>query len=557
MHFNTKYINLGDSEKEIKNKINYNFNQVLSFAIGPDGLIGPKGATGIPGPSGKMGSSGPTGNRASEWFRSTSLPSTGSSQEFDLWIDDSSSLGDIYERGQSSWSYTGLSLFNSNFFEVYSGIIGPLGLTDKSAIGFKSTYIQNETTLVLSDGYFTGSQINPNNSKLFISTEDQITNPIFSFVKSNGNSSESPSFYWKSTGPISDLLFRSPGKISINSFLDLEFSSFFSGGGGDINFHGNSFYANSLGDFNLVSPNQIKLFTDPSSLVNINSLNIGINSNTLYTKTLTEISYGSTGAEYILNSTPTPGSSFNYFGGISINSNSTSSRIFDFTGMGGHSILYGLPSGSVSSGSHKQVVFGETGGVSAGSTGAPYSYHVKRLNNVIIVPGRITGLPYVNRNLPTFSPTGDTDVLFRVFNITSSSLWNSNMIVVTNQTTITGDGYIYIPSSYSTTFEPLFYSEEGNEYRVYLNDMSGFNGKIRGIVYPYTYENTSGQLSNRIVYIDFPSCSYVDLFWAYKGSNTNPNGRIFWKTCKGDGGVLEVTNQFTISSNPAPAISIR
>jgi hypothetical protein len=554
MHFNTKYVNLGDSEKEIKNKINYNFNQILSFAIGPDGLIGPKGATGIPGPSGKIGGTGPTGDRASEWFRSTSLPSTGSSQEFDLWIDDSSSLGDIYERGQSSWSYTGLSLFNSNFFEVYSGIIGPLGLTDKSAIGFKSSYIQNETSLVLSDEYFSGSQINPNNSKLFVSTEDQITNPIFSFVKSNGNSTESPSFYWKSIGPVSDLLFKSPGKLSINSFLDLEFSSFISGGGGDINLNGNSFYSNTLGDFNLISPYRIRLFTDSTKLITINSLNIGINSNTLYTKTLTEISYGSTGSGYILSSTPTPGSIFNYFGGISVNSNSTSSRIFDFTGIGGNSVLYGLPSGSVTSGNHKQVVFGETGGVPPGSTGAPYSYHVKRLNNITSIPVTTSGILYQDRNSPTIT-FSILDTLPNVFDAVESSVWNSNMIVVTNNSFTTDNVYIVIPSSYSTTYEPVFYYDEGNEYRVYFNDKTGSSRLIKGIVYIYGYLGTSGTISNRLIYIDFPSpCSYVDLFWAYVASSNNLNGRIFWKTCKGDGGTLDLTNQFTITQNPPPPL---
>jgi hypothetical protein len=556
MHFNTKYINIGDSEKEIKDKVNYNFNQILSFAIGKEGLIGPKGATGIPGPSGKMGSTGPTGNRASEWLRSTSSPSTGSSQEFDLWIDDSSSLGDIYERGISSWSYTGLSLFNSSFFEVYSNIVGPLGLTDKSAIGFKSTYTPDQTSLVLSDSYLSGSEINPNNSKLLVSTGDQITNPIFSFVKSNGNSSESPSFYWKTIGPISDLLFNSPGKLSISSLLGIEFSSFVSGGGGDVNLNGVSLQGTTLGGFDLLSPGDIRLFSGPNSLINISSLNLGINSDIFYTRTLTEISNGS--SDYVLKSSPVAGSSYNYFGGISVNSSSTTARVFDFTGISGGSILYGLPSGTVTSGNHKQVVFGETGGVPAGSTGGPYSYHVKRLNNIVVSPSPVVSIPYIKRNNPAITIFTDTTILLNVFNVSSSSLWNSNMIVVTNQTSTTVDGYIYIPSSYSTTFEPLFYSEEGNEYRVYLNDMTGSNRKIKGILYPYTYENTSGQLFTRIIYIDFPSsCSYVDLFWAYKGSNTNPNGRIFWKTCTGDGGVLEVTNQFTVTSNPAPPISSR
>jgi hypothetical protein len=87
--------------------------------------------------------------------------------------------------------------------------------------------------------------------------------------------------------------------------------------------------------------------------------------------------------------------------------------------------------------------------------------------------------------------------------------------------------------------------------------------KIKGIVYAY-YRRGPIVLggpdvsSTRTVYINFPStCSYVDLFWAANGSSTNPNGRIFWKTCDGSGGILEMTNEYTIGVNPVPVISSR
>jgi hypothetical protein len=556
MHFNNKYISQGDSEKEIKDKVNYNFNQVLSFAIGHEGYIGPKGATGIPGPSGKIGGTGNTGDRASEWFRSTTVPSTGSSQEFDLWVDNSSSLGDIYERDSSSWSYTGLSLFNSNYFEVYPGIVGPLGLTNKSAIGFNSTYTPDQTSLVISDTYFSTSDVNPNNSKLLVATEDQIDTPIFSFSKSNGSSTvDSPSFYWKNTGTFSDLIFKSPGKLSINSLLDIEISSDDLILGGSLFIRGNSFSSTTQGNLNLLGDDRISLIASNSSIssIIINSLNFGVNESKLYTKTLTKISeYLGT---YALSSTPITGSTFNYFGGISVNSDPTTSRVFDFTGMDGHSVLYGSPLGSVSSGNHKQTVFGASGGVAAGSTGAPYSYHVKRLNNVFANPGDYffgSFIPYSKRNNSKILDSDYVDINNRILNLSSVSSWNSNMIVVTTDQTLSSNGYIFIPSATTPSFEPLFYSGEGNEYRVYYNDMQSTR-EIGGIAYPYIYETSIGGLQNRLVYIDFlSSCTYVDLFWAYVGSPTNPNGRIFWKTCKGEGGVLEATNQFTITGNTAP-----
>ena len=551
MHFNNKYINQGDSEKEIKDKVNYNFNQVLSFAVGHEGYIGPKGATGIPGPSGKIGGTGNTGDRASEWFRGTVVPSTGSSQEFDLWVDDSSSLGDIYERNSSSWTYTGLSLFNSDYFEVYSAIVGPLGLTDKSAIGFNSTYTPDQTSLVISDTYFSTLDVNPNNSKLLIATEDQINTPIFSFSKSNGSSTiDSPSFYWKNTGVFSDLIFKSPGKLMVNTLLDLELSSYEVLGGGNLLISGSSLLGNTQGDINFISSFNLIFLSDfQTTPFILASLNIGIDTFKLYTNTLTQIR--NIAGDYLLKSTPTTGSLFNFFGGISVNSNSTSFRVFDFTGMDGYSVLYGLPSGSVTSGNHKQTVFGVRGVDASGSTGAPYSYHVKRLNNIFVSAQFGAFYPYSKRNNSTVSYL-DLVFITHTLNLSSVSSWDSNMIVATTDQTLYDDAYIIIPSATTSSFEPLFYSGEGNEYRVYFNDMQS-SRKIKGIAYSYIYETSTGALISRNVYIDFLStCSYVDLFWAYVGSSTNPNGRIFWKTCKGEGGVLESTNQFTVSGNSAP-----
>ena len=551
MHFNNKYINQGDSEKEIKDKVNYNFNQVLSFAVGHEGYIGPKGATGIPGPSGKIGGTGNTGDRASEWFRGTVVPSTGSSQEFDLWVDDSSSLGDIYERNSSSWTYTGLSLFNSDYFEVYSAIVGPLGLTDKSAIGFNYTYTPDQTSLVISDTYFSTLDVNPNNSKLLIATEDQINTPIFSFSKSNGSSTiDSPSFYWKNTGVFSDLIFKSPGKLMVNTLLDLELSSYEVFGGGNLLISGSSLLGNTQGDINFISSFNLIFLSDfQTTPFILASLNIGIDTFKLYTNTLTQIR--NIAGDYLLKSTPTTGSLFNFFGGISVNSNSTSFRVFDFTGMDGYSVLYGLPSGSVTSGNHKQTVFGVRGVDASGSTGAPYSYHVKRLNNIFVSAQFGAFYPYSIRNNSTVSYL-DLVFITHTLNLSSVSSWDSNMIVATTDQTLYDDAYIIIPSATTSSFEPLFYSGEGNEYRVYFNDMQS-SRKIKGIAYSYIYETSTGALISRNVYIDFLStCSYVDLFWAYVGSSTNPNGRIFWKTCKGEGGVLESTNQFTVSGNSAP-----
>ena len=68
MSFNTNYILPGDDKNQIIGKVNYNFSQVLSNAVGLPGQSGILGATGIIGQVGKDGSTGPTGSRANKWY---------------------------------------------------------------------------------------------------------------------------------------------------------------------------------------------------------------------------------------------------------------------------------------------------------------------------------------------------------------------------------------------------------------------------------------------------------------------------------------------------------
>ena len=94
MHFNTKYIFKGDTEKDIIGKIHYNFDQILSFAIGPDGHSGAIGATGIYGPGGRRGATGNAGTRSSIWYKQITEPA-GNNNTNDIWIDSSVSDGNI------------------------------------------------------------------------------------------------------------------------------------------------------------------------------------------------------------------------------------------------------------------------------------------------------------------------------------------------------------------------------------------------------------------------------------------------------------------------------
>ena len=114
MHFNTKYIFKGDTKKDIVEKINYNFDQILSFAVGPDGHQGAMGATGIYGPAGRRGSTGASGIRASNWYKQPTEPLSPNTN--DVWIDNSITDGNIkvfnYPIPSNTWNDSGYTFLN-------------------------------------------------------------------------------------------------------------------------------------------------------------------------------------------------------------------------------------------------------------------------------------------------------------------------------------------------------------------------------------------------------------------------------------------------------------
>lgn len=59
---NLKEVFSTDSQSELSNKINFNFNQLLALGVGQPGPIGPVGPQGAPGPIGPIGPQGPVGS---------------------------------------------------------------------------------------------------------------------------------------------------------------------------------------------------------------------------------------------------------------------------------------------------------------------------------------------------------------------------------------------------------------------------------------------------------------------------------------------------------------
>jgi hypothetical protein len=573
MHFNTKYIFQGDSEKEIVKKINYNFDQILSFAVGPDGHVGDKGPTGYAGPAGKKGVHGGSGARGSLWFKQSTEPSSSISNQFDKWIDESTSSNEVKEYGPTgSWSYTGYSMFSSTYFKSYSGISGPAGVTDKFVIGFSNSggLTASETSLVLSDKTLNITNSNPNRSKLIISTLDQTSTPVLTFTKTTTNTTGAPSFYWKNTGADTGLVLKSSGSsISFVSSLGLTIDSSTARsiifGTSMTMTANNDIKISGLGDFILGTNTTI----GTGSAFAILTSNIEMASSYYRSNVPTKINNSQSGVFTLDNTKNVTGTSTSY--GIQMEVQSqVNLRGFEFLDLTGSAIFSGKIKGPVSSGKSLQTTFGSTGNAAAGSTGGPYFYHVKRLKEIRSDGSTVTCRQYFN------SSTSTTYNIPNVIDLDSLTLWDSNYIMVTpigtalnswNPPTTYGV-YLKIPAPLSPT-APLFYNGTATNYRVFVNDINPSNSapnndiKIVGLVWDYTrYTGTSATTTT--YYLTFPrerdmnfyqsyGCSYVDLIWMPLTSSTNATPKIFWKTCNGSAGFINVTNYYTVGQLVPPS----
>lgn len=547
MKFNTKHIFQGDSKKDVVGKINYNFDQILSFGVGPDGHPGPRGATGIFGPAGKKGPSGSTGSRANKWDSGTNQP-TGSNQ-YDLWINDNGDLDSYSATG--AWNFTGFNFYNSLYFKLYNFIQGPAGVTDKYAIGFKDTLSSSDYSFVVSDGTLGSSSSNPNQSKLVISTEDQTTRPILTFAKSGSSSPGFPSFYWKSAGNSTDLSLTSTGNINVISYLSLRVttnnlsriilnsSKITMSSQTRANFNG-------VGDFTFRTNTTVGVGTS----LTVTASNLIINTETfnhkspLYIRTQT---FGSTGG-FALNSSP-PNALTN--SGIRLDSigGSISDRIFSINDLTGSSVLSARPTSSTNgTQDHGQTVFGSTGS-SAGATAGPYSYHVSKTT---LVRGSASGQ---NARLHSANCSSVNFILSNVFSIPVSS-FNANVIVVTPTaySNATPGVYLSIPSSYMSEYPPVYLSNKSNTYRILLDDTST-NPETRflkGIRYFYWTSTSGGCFKYRDFSTNNSTCRFVDITFLAPANSYNPNPRLFYKTCNGISGYINLGEVYAIYSPLLP-----
>jgi hypothetical protein len=572
MRFSNKQIFTGDTKDLIVDKINENFSQIISFSSGPYGRSGVIGPTGYPGGAGQLGATGVSGQRASEWTLSVIPPSN--ANEYDQWIDQGvTGNGSIYQYDGSNWQSTGISLIESQFFKVKNDIPTFSAPTEYSAIYFTDPD-QNTKSLVISDGENSSSYINPNYSKLLVSTNDQVTTPVFSFRKSNSSSTSQPSFYWAQAGNNTRVNFNSNYDFNVlsNSGSLLIYPQY----SGYANMSAQRAHFNAYNDITMSSVT----FSSTGSL-QIQTNNYQLTSSQLNASMETYV-YGAINIE--------PAASVaSRKEGVVISRGATSSNaISRFYTTQSQSEIQNPPSSvwrqvfsieqstaildevdPITDVTYRDVrsraVFGATGdgytsydiwtsGVPTGPTG-PFSYHVVGNTSIAAQSGSF----YIAANtLPAN---------LRYFaDVSSVSNFYTDTVTFTLLTSWRGGNLVYvkIPSTVTNPQQPegypLYGSSYVNEFRVFLDygSFTNANRKIVGVVWDQL-TNISGttQSTYQQQFVTFGTpCYYFDIMYHYNNSN---QVMAYVKTCSGQSYPLRITNYTSkvtiLSGEPAALLS--
>ena len=231
----------GDNQSTIVDKINYNYDQILSAGGGPQGqqgLIGPTGSVGPQGPQGVQGVQGPSGTK---WFVQDSAPAisniTGSNPWTfptlgDYWLDPDSANQEVYVLSATGWVDTGYGLNAGELFQKVTPIdVAGGAIGSGILISGTGTSGATATTLVLSDAtisdYTPGGSaiynVNYEGAKLKIATRNDRLK-ILSFGRADIDITtgagatgylKNPSLEWASSSPVApnfyDISLINPG----------------------------------------------------------------------------------------------------------------------------------------------------------------------------------------------------------------------------------------------------------------------------------------------------------------------------------------------------------
>jgi hypothetical protein len=559
MRFNNFTIGNGESKNSIIDKINSNFSQIISFSSGPRGRIGEVGPTGYPGSAGPVGEIGPTGQRATEFEISPQQPLV--ANDYDYWVDVSPTGEFGVYRYSSGWSDTGVSFLEPGNFSVKTNIPTFTLPTEYSSIYFDGTDQANKF-LTISDLGHTGGNVNPNYSKLLVSTEDQLDKPIFSFRKSNISGYGTPSFYWGSTGQNSSLKFKSnyEFKITTSSSSISENLSFLAkpsglGATGNVLMYGRNLNTTTM-SLIIRGPQRFTaaryfIFQSPSLSISQTKMilpgyfrNWGYFSCTpsasLYQPEGFLLSRGQTASNVdILRFSygPTSGLSSNISNYLSVKQY----QIFDGVDSSGNPIEKVGSSFIIGGTGDSAFLSWFSSNPIEGPTG-PFAYHVKPAN---IFPSRGFGtkIPFVAGRY--------------YLDASDITMYNKDVIVVQCTGSFTGGNnvHIKIPSAPLSIPNPNYYPLWGttycSEYRIILDygSTSFRNRNIVGITWDQVI--ATGGFNNIGVtylagkYITFSGCKFIDIMYKYNTGDSQVYAYI--KTCNGRSVAIKMTDYNAVS----------
>ena len=560
MRFSNKQIFTGDTKDLIVDKINENFSQIISFSSGPYGRSGVIGPTGYPGGAGQLGATGVSGQRASDWTLSVIPPSN--PNEYDQWIDQGvTGNGNIYQYDGSNWQSTGISLIESQFFKVKNDIPTFSAPTEYSAIYFTDPD-QNTKSLVISDGENAASYINPNYSKLLVSTNDQTATPVFSFRKSNVSSISQPSFYWDQIGNNSRISFNSSSDFSMlsNNGSLLIYPQY----SGYTNMSAQRAYFNAYEDIRMSavtfsSTGSLQIQTNnyqlTSSQLNASmetyvygEINIEPVSAVASSKEGVVINRGATSSNAIARFYTTQSQSkiqFPSFGEWrQVFSSEQSTAILDevdpITDVAYRDVRSRAVFGATGDGYTSYNIW--TSGVPTGPTG-PFSYHIVGNTQIAAQSGTFYISSVISpANLRYFADLSAVSNFYTdTITFTLPSAWlGGNTVYVKIPRTVTNPQQ---PEGY-----PLYGSSYVNEFRVFLDygRFTNVNRKIYGVVWDQlttAFGSTQPIYQQQFVTFGTP-CYFFDIIYHY---NNNNQVMAYVKTCSGQSYPLRITN-YTINN---------
>ena len=560
MRFSNKQIFTGDTKDLIVDKINENFSQIISFSSGPYGRSGVIGPTGYPGGAGQLGATGVSGQRASDWTLSVIPPSN--PNEYDQWIDQGvTGNGNIYQYDGSNWQSTGISLIESQFFKVKNDIPTFSAPTEYSAIYFTDPD-QNTKSLVISDGENAASYINPNYSKLLVSTNDQTATPVFSFRKSNVSSISQPSFYWDQIGNNSRISFNSSSDFSMLSnngslLIYPQYSGYTNMSAQRASF--NAYNDITMSSVTFSSTGSLQIQTDnyqlTSSQLNASmetyvygEINIEPVSAVASSKEGVVINRGATSSNAIARFYTTQSQSkiqFPSFGEWrQVFSIEQSTAILDevdpITDVAYRDVRSRAVFGATGDGYTSYNIW--TSGVPTGPTG-PFSYHIVGNTQIAAQSGTF----YISS---VISPAN-----LRYFaNLSAVSNFYTDTITFTLPSAWLGGNTVYVKIPRTVTNPqqpegyPLYGSSYVNEFRVFLDygRFTNVNRKIYGVVWDQlttAFGSTQPIYQQQFVTFGTP-CYFFDIIYHY---NNNNQVMAYVKTCSGQSYPLRITN-YTIST---------